>query len=608
MPGRFSIADLQRDTPAGNSGRGSFRAEDIQAPKALTLDQRQGRTTMGHRPGEKDITLEEQTEQIKRDMPGLGHLAAAPVDGAMQIGRGIKRLQEPGIDAKAGGTSDIVRGLFGILTPYLPGAAASGPLRFILAAGSAEAGSKIAGETARAAGAPEGVVELAETAGGVLGGGAGAKVGPKVVAKAGARVAKAARAVKAKTASALSGPGTPAIKQGAREIAIGGAATAGGAPYLGNSIAADGAIRAVRGIRENLRANTPPGPTAEPVPMDPRPVAPAPAPPRGASPTNIEPDAVPSMPVRMAQIEAPPPPPPAPAPAQWDPSTLPPDPIRSTPWYQEALANMRARRINAPAPPPEPPATPPESVPRGTVEPSTINPEVTPVEFRPVDTEPSPLDRPGARDAAEALRAALSDDEQADIIRNMRGEAPAQDLAGAVRDLSPQMRTETAKANYRALKEQGEETGAPAGEMFKAAARANKAQAMADYLAELGKSPEQASKMNAKQWADVAAKSGQRAPSMKTIEEVVFQMRKSAAGSKTAPLEGLAYGSKYYRSGKTWYESLSWRDPRGNGMNIARNEFGPWKKLSGDDAAAAERMYRSGRIAKPGAPWPPEKP
>ena len=199
-------------------------------------------------------------------------------------------------------------------------------------------------------------------------------------------------------------------------------------------------------------------------------------------------------------------PPPAPVEApRFDPRTLPPDPIKSQPWYGDAVAAMKARRAGAPE----------------AATPEFINP-------------------------------AVADESQVAMIRQMAQERTPNALADAFRNITPEMRRETIRAFDRdvitaaqdAVRKQLEAQGVTDPAIIEsavqaakpdfaetvptriAAARANKASALFEVAKEAGITPAKMAKLTPAKWEELAIKAGVRKPTWTadgsaTVREVI---------------------------------------------------------------------------------------
>lgn len=88
---------------------------------------------------------------------------------------------------------------------------------------------------------------------------------------------------------------------------------------------------------------------------------------------------------------------------------------------------------------------------------------------------------------------------------------------------------------------------------------------------------------------------------LRQLRDEVGKRGSANVASKQEPWQGMAYGSEYYKEGGKWFEKAHKRDPR------HASSGGEWQQVGADDAKIIERMVESGRIAPPGAPWPPVK-
>lgn len=156
----------------------------------MTADQRQGSSAMGAKPPKQSMAefAAGMRESMTPDNAALRMISAPfrevvvrPFEGMGQAGQGLKRI---GQGDWAGGASDIIRGGMQMAAPMMPVAIATAPLAAAGGVAGGVLGSKVGGGLARAVDAPQGVVELAETGGGLLGGYAGAKGLPAAVNKA----------------------------------------------------------------------------------------------------------------------------------------------------------------------------------------------------------------------------------------------------------------------------------------------------------------------------------------------------------------------------------------------------------------------------------------
>lgn len=204
---------------------------------------------------------------------------------------------------------------------------------------------------------------------------------------------------------------------------------------------------------------------------------------------------------------------------RFDPRSLPPDPIKSQPWYGDAVAAMRARRVGAP--------------------------EVAPV---------------------ETVNPAVADESQVGMIRQMAQERTPNALADAFRNISPEQRAEVIKAFDRerivaaqdAMRQQMKAQGFDAETAELAAqtearpdftdtvpariakARANKAEGLFRTAREMGINPEKMAKLSPAKWEEIAAKAGVRKPTWtangsETVREVIQMAREWEA--KNGPIQ-----------------------------------------------------------------------
>jgi hypothetical protein len=296
---------------------------------------------------------------------------------------------------------------------------------------------------------------------------------------------------------------------GTKGAAIG--AAAGAAPAT-----VRGAIQEVRNLVADKRAAAmkaanpepqvlPPPPPTPPAPMPaPQPFADLPGPsgtfmnvPQPPQPSIL--DVKRQAAVRpVAQPEAAPP-------AQFDPRSLPPDPIRSQPWYSDAVAAMKARRVGAP-----------EAV------------------------------------APQALNPAVADESQVGLIRQMAQERTPNALADAFRNIAPEQRREVIKAFDRdvitaaqdAVRKNLEAQGVTDPATIEAAlqaakpdfsetvptriaaARATKAESLFNVAREAGITPAKMAKLSPAKWEELAIKAGVRKPTWtangsETVREVI---------------------------------------------------------------------------------------
>lgn len=137
------------------------------------------------------------TQEDATSMPGAA-ITLAPgnaragirqtLDGMARMTRPVERppdingtAQPHGWDEKMGGASDIIRGTGRVMAPaLLAPSAALAPLATVGAVAGGAVGAGVAGIGARAANLGPGASDLAQDAGGMVGGGVGAKVGPVV--------------------------------------------------------------------------------------------------------------------------------------------------------------------------------------------------------------------------------------------------------------------------------------------------------------------------------------------------------------------------------------------------------------------------------------------
>jgi predicted GNAT family acetyltransferase len=204
---------------------------------------------------------------------------------------------------------------------------------------------------------------------------------------------------------------------------------------------------------------------------------------------------------------------------RFDPRSLPPDPIKSQPWYGDAVAAMRARRVGAP--------------------------EVAPV---------------------ETVNPAVADESQVGMIRQMAQERTPNALADAFRNITPEQRAEVIKAFDRerivaaqdAMREQMKAQGFDAETAELAAqtearpdftetvpariakARANKAEGLFKAAREMGINPDKMAKLSPAKWEELAAKAGVRKPTWtangsETVREVIQMAREWEA--KNGPIQ-----------------------------------------------------------------------
>lgn len=204
---------------------------------------------------------------------------------------------------------------------------------------------------------------------------------------------------------------------------------------------------------------------------------------------------------------------------RFDPRSLPPDPIKSQPWYGDAVAAMKARRVGAP--------------------------EVAPV---------------------ETVNPAVADESQVGMIRQMAQERTPNALADAFRNITPEQRAEVIKAFDRerivaaqdAMRQQMKAQGFDAETAELAAqtearpdftdtvpariakARANKAEGLFKTAREMGINPDKMAKLSPAKWEEIAAKAGVRKPTWtangsETVREVIQMAREWEA--KNGPIQ-----------------------------------------------------------------------
>lgn len=99
---------------------------------------------------------------------------AGPMSSPMM--QGVERMAEPGLDAKAKGASMLIRGAGQAEAPLLIPAAMAAPAATAAALGGGALGSTVGGGIASAVHAPEGVQDLSEDAGGIVGGGLASRI------------------------------------------------------------------------------------------------------------------------------------------------------------------------------------------------------------------------------------------------------------------------------------------------------------------------------------------------------------------------------------------------------------------------------------------------
>jgi hypothetical protein len=204
---------------------------------------------------------------------------------------------------------------------------------------------------------------------------------------------------------------------------------------------------------------------------------------------------------------------------RFDPSTLPPDPIRQQPWYADAVAAMKARRAGAP--------------------------EVA---------------------APQVLNPAVADEAAVPMIRQMAQERTPNVLADVFRNISPEQRSEVIKAFDRnvitaaqeAVKKQLEAQGVTDPAIIESAmqaakpdfadtvpariakARANKAEALFSAAREAGITPTKMEKLTPAKWEELSIKAGVRKPTWtangsETVREVIQMAKEWEA--KNGPIQ-----------------------------------------------------------------------
>ncbi len=252
-------------------------------------------------------------------------------NGVIQAGKGT---QEFGRGDYTKGLSDMIRGVGTTAAPFtVPLAVTTAPLATLLGYAGGSTGAALGGGAARALGATDGQVSLAEDVGGILGGSAGSLAAPKLRATASSMMDRAKRSLSTIRQLAADNP-----KIAEAVLTLASPRVAAGREMM-------------QAIREAQAA--PVGPIEPPVASVSAPVQPAVVP----QPTPIHISDF-MLQADTPEIAATPEgPPPQATITPWDPSTLSPDPFKQTEAFQKGLESLRARRIGAPDVNPSPATT-----------------------------------------------------------------------------------------------------------------------------------------------------------------------------------------------------------------------------------------------------------
>jgi hypothetical protein len=199
----------------------------------------------------KESALSQMAAHFGKTLMGIPAMAAEQMAGGLdEAGQGVAALTRPGVDAKAGAASRIVRGLGSAAAPIaLPAALVAAPVATLAAIPAGMAAAKAGSAAAEFAGAGPGVSDLAGDVAGIVGGGYAAKGGQAVQDT----LPGALRALKA----ASTKPGALDVLAGGAE-ALGGAGTVvAGHPAYGAGAVIDGIRRVRRGMAASQEAGVP---------------------------------------------------------------------------------------------------------------------------------------------------------------------------------------------------------------------------------------------------------------------------------------------------------------------------------------------------------------